>query len=263
MTHHSMRELRLATALVEAADTLTESFEATDHLRRVADHCVELLAARAAGIMLIDGGRAVSMSGSSRQEAVVLDLLAAQHGGGPCLESYGSGRPVPPVSIRAAHAEARWPDFTERALGHGIAGTFAVPLRRGGTALGALNVFLPAPPDGSSPDGSSPGGESGLPVAQLLADAAAVGVQNHRTFTQYRSLTEQLQEALSSRVRIEQAKGMLAERWNIEPDEAFATLRQYARRRRLPVNRVAQAVIERVADDELRREGPGGSGESS
>ena len=90
-------------------------------------------------------------------------------------------------------------------------------MRRGGTPLGALNVFLPAPPDGSSP-----GGESGLPVAQLLADADAVGLRNHRTYTRYRTLTDQLREALSSRIRIEQAKGMLAERWNIDADQAFA-----------------------------------------
>lgn len=75
---------------------------------------------------------------------------------------------------------------------------------------------------------------------------------------QYRTLAGQLQEALSSRVRIEQAKGMLAERWDTGADDAFAALRQYARRRRLPIDRVASAVIERVADDaELRGESGG------
>jgi AmiR/NasT family two-component response regulator len=62
-----------------------------------------------------------------------------------------------------------------------------------------------------------------------------------------------LQEALSSRVRIEQAKGMLAERWQVGTDEAFIALRQYARRRRLPLDLVARTVIERGVDDaELR-----------
>jgi GAF domain-containing protein len=247
--HHSPREVRLAAALLEASDTLTEAFDTADYLQRLSDHCVELLSARAAGIMLIDGGEAVSLAGSSRQQEVALDLLTAQHGGGPCLESYGSGRPVPPVSISAAHAASRWPDFTERALSHGIAATYAVPLRRRETRLGALNVFVPAPPNGDPHrDGSE------LLVAQALADAAAVGLQNHRAYTQYRDLAGQLQEALSSRARIEQAKGMLAERWGTGADEAFIALRQYARRHRLPLDLVARAVIERVADDaELRR----------
>jgi len=47
-------------------------------------------------------------------------------------------------------------------------------------------------------------------------------------------------------------------------DQAFAALRQYARRRRLPLNRVARTVIERGADDdELRREAQGWCGGSS
>ncbi|WP_307840927.1 ANTAR domain-containing protein [Streptomyces sp. GESEQ-4] len=115
-------------------------------------------------------------------------------------------------------------------------------------------MFAPTPPEH---DGRA--GEAALALAQALADAAAVGLQNHRAYAQYRTLAGQLQEALSSRVRIEQAKGMLAERWGTGADEAFVALRQYARRRRLPIDRVASAVIERVADDaELRRE----SGES-
>ncbi|MFJ9902695.1 ANTAR domain-containing protein [Streptomyces sp. NPDC101152] len=248
--HDTDRELRLATALVEAADTLADGFETPHHLRRVADRCVELLDARAAGIMLVEAGRAVSLAGSSRQEAVALDLLNAQHGGGPCLESYGTGRPVPPVSIRVAHAAARWPDFTELALRHDIAGTYAVPLRRRETLLGALNVFVPTLPDGV---------EAQLPVAQALADATAVGLHNHRTHDEYRTLAGQLQQALSSRVRIEQAKGMLAERWGTGADAAFGALRQYARRRRLPLDQVARGVVERtLGDEELRARPPGG-----
>nr|WSY54631.1 GAF and ANTAR domain-containing protein [Streptomyces sp. NBC_00886] len=248
--HHTTREGRLAAALLEAADTLTETFDTGDYLRRLSDHCVELLPARAAGIMLIDGGEGVSLAGSSHREEMALDLLAAQHGDGPCLESYGSGRPVPPVSISVAHAAARWPEFTERALRHGIVATFAVPVRRRETLLGALNVFLPTLPNGA-PDGS----RWELLVAQALADAAALGLQNHRTYAQFRSLAGQLQEALSSRVRIEQAKGILAERWQVGTDEAFIVLRGHARRHRLPLDRVARAVIERTVDDaELRPE---------
>lgn len=249
--HHTDREIRLAAALVEAADTLTEGFDRGLYLQRLADHCVELLSARAAGVMLIGAGRAVTLAAGSRREEVALELLAAQHGGGPCPDSYGSGRPVPPVSVRAAHEDGRWPHFTERALAHGIATTYAVPLRRHGTLLGALNVFVP--------DGGG-AGDAALPLAQALADAAALGLHNQRAYAEHRTLARQLQEALSSRVRIEQAKGMLAERWHTTADDAFAALRQYARRRRAPLDLVVRAVLDRTADDtELRREA-GGAG---
>ncbi|PWI20786.1 response regulator receiver protein [Streptomyces sp. Act143] len=262
--HHTTRELRLAAALVEAADTLADGFDAGHYLRRVADHCVELLAARAAGIMLVETGEAVSFAASSRREAVALDLLQAQHGGGPCLDSYASGEPVPPVSIRVAHAAARWPEFTERALRHDIVATFAVPLRRQGSLFGALNVFVPTLPDRTAPpeplgDAVLPACEAEVRVAQALADAAAVGLQNHREHTQYRTLAAQLQQALSSRVRIEQAKGMLAERWGVRADDAFAVLRRFARRNRLSLDRVATAVLEHDIDDAALR-GAGGKG---
>ncbi|WP_406216474.1 GAF domain-containing protein [Streptomyces canus] len=203
---------------MEAADTLVEGFEAIRSLQRVSDQCVELLNARAAGVMLIDGGRSVSLAAGSRHEQVALDLLEAQQGGGPCLDSYGSGEPVPPVSLRVAHADARWPDFTERALRHDIVTTFAVPLRRREHLLGALNVFVPTLPDTTPADGVT----AELHVAQALADAAALGLQNRGTYAQYRDLSGQL---------------------------------QYARRHRLPLDQVARAVIEGVEDDaELRRE---------
>ena len=250
---YATREIRLASALVEAADTLVEGFEATRYLQRMSDHCVELLNASAAGVMLIDGGRAVSLTASSRHEDVALELLEVQHDGGPCVDSYGSGRPVPPVSIQVAHADARWPEFTERALRHDITATYAVPLRRNENLLGALNVFVPTLPDTTPAEIAAVAPE--LQVAQALADAAALGLQNRHTYSEYRTLSGQLQEALSSRVRIEQAKGMLAERWSVRADQAFMALRQYARRRRLPLDRVASAVIEGVEDGaELRRE---------
>ncbi|NUR42882.1 MAG: GAF and ANTAR domain-containing protein [Streptomyces sp.] len=262
--HHTTRELRLAAALVEAADTLADGFDAGNHLQRVSDHCVELLAAGTAGVMLVDAGRAVSFAASSRRREVALELLQSQHTGGPCLDSYESGEPVQPVSIRVAHAAARWPEFTERALRHDIVATFAVPLRRHETLFGVLNVFVPTLPDRPPPP--APPAADGTPafaaevlVAQALADAAAVGLQNHRAFTRYRTLSAQLQEALSSRVRIEQAKGMLAERWGVRADDAFVALRRFARRNRLPLDQVASAVIDRAVDDAALRAADGGS----
>lgn len=268
--HHSSREIQLGAALVEAADTLSEAFDTVAYLRRLSDHCVTLLDASAAGIMLIEGGETVSFGVSSRQEELALDLLEVQHRGGPCLESYGSGEPVPPVAIRAAHASSRWPDFTERALRYDIGSTFAVPLHRNGTPLGALNVFVPEParptsspspspsPSPASASASASADETALLLAQTLADAAALGLANHRMFTEYRTLTDQLQEALSSRVRIEQAKGMLAERRRTGMDEAFIALRRYARSKRLPIDEVATAVITDSQDiAELGREHPG------
>jgi DNA-binding MarR family transcriptional regulator len=54
----------------------------------------------------------------------------------------------------------------------------------------------------------------------------------------------QIETSLESRVVIEQAKGRLAERFELEVDDAFALLRATARANRLTLRALAQAVVE-------------------
>jgi ANTAR domain len=56
--------------------------------------------------------------------------------------------------------------------------------------------------------------------------------------------TIQLQTALDSRIVIEQAKGILAERESITPAEAFDKLRREARSKRMKLHDLAVAVVE-------------------
>ncbi|KPH97649.1 ANTAR domain protein [Actinobacteria bacterium OK074] len=254
------RELLLAQALVEAADTLSEEFKPEAYLRRLADHCVTVVGARGAGFMLADGDGGVVSVADGRDEGASLELLLAQEpDGGPGRDSCGTGHPVDPAHLLDPQVAARWPHFADLAVRHGVTATLAVPLRHGDTLLGALNVFLAAPdhePDHEDVDGDHDDVD-GMALAQILADAAAVGLCNHRDWDQHRMLAEQLQQALNSRVRIEQAKGMLAERWQTGVEAAFIALRGYARSNRLPLADVARAVVERTVDDPaLRGHGP-------
>ena len=59
--------------------------------------------------------------------------------------------------------------------------------------------------------------------------------------------TIQLQTALDSRIVIEQAKGILAERHGITPDEAFDRMRREARNRRMPLRDLATGVVATAA----------------
>ena len=54
----------------------------------------------------------------------------------------------------------------------------------------------------------------------------------------------QLQSALDSRVVIEQAKGILAERFGLEVSEAFELLRRSARNNRMRLHELAMLVVE-------------------
>jgi AmiR/NasT family two-component response regulator len=63
-----------------------------------------------------------------------------------------------------------------------------------------------------------------------------------------RAERDQLQHALDSRVVIEQAKGVVAERNHIAPDEAFAMLREHARHSNLILRDVCATVVDGLTD---------------
>jgi hypothetical protein len=60
-----------------------------------------------------------------------------------------------------------------------------------------------------------------------------------------RQENEQLRTALATRIVIEQAKGMLAERFEMDVDEAFERLRHQARSHRMKLHVLAAAVTAR------------------
>ena len=65
-------------------------------------------------------------------------------------------------------------------------------------------------------------------VAQAFADLATISVMQYRAAAESQRLNEQLSQALHSRVVIEQAKGVIAERAGLDLPAAFSHLRDYA-----------------------------------
>jgi AmiR/NasT family two-component response regulator len=83
-----------------------------------------------------------------------------------------------------------------------------------------------------------------LDDAQLLADMATGYVLNTRVLHEREKLAAQLQHALDSRVIIEQAKGVIAERHRIDTPAAFELLRRHARNQQQKVHDVASAIVD-------------------
>ena len=98
-----------------------------------------------------------------------------------------------------------------------------------------MNLFLARRGDLSPDD---------IALSQGLADIATIGLLQERAVRQQHLLSEQLQGALNSRIVIEQAKGMLAERHNVDMKAAFSTMRDYARGSGTRLLTVATGVIE-------------------
>lgn len=161
-----------------------------------------------------------------------IELYEIQASDGPCLDCFRSGVPVLNADLQAA--EDRWPAFAPGALGAGFRTVSALPMRLRGRVIGALNLFQTDATAISDAD---------LSAAQAFADVASIAVLQHEAADDARLLNDQLNRALNSRVSIEQAKGMIAERSGIDPAEAFVWLRGYARHRGLRLADVAQGVV--------------------
>jgi GAF domain-containing protein len=229
------RERRLAEVFVEVADSLIDDFDVIDLLQRLSARCVELLDVSAAGIMLADAHGELQTIAASDEHTRLLELFALQHDQGPCVECYHSGATRANIDLTGAMAATAWPRFTPRARATGYVSTHAVPLRLRQRVVGALNLFQSAP---------RPLGNDDIALAQALADVATIAILQQRTLEQAHVEKSQVEHALTSRILIEQVKGVLAERWNSGVDEAFTAFRSYARAHHLRLAEFAARIID-------------------
>lgn len=212
------RESRLLQALVQLADTLVDDYDVVDVLHRLVEHCVELLDATVAGLMLSDQHGGLRVVAYSSAQTRMLELFQLQASEGPCLDCVHSGEAVLVADLSAE--TRRWPRFAPLAVAEGFASVHAVPMRLRRETIGTLNLFRRETGLLSDED---------LLVVRALADTATIGILQERAIRRSEVVTEQLQTALNSRVVIEQAKGVLAFAGDLEMEQAFHALRGYAR----------------------------------
>jgi len=231
------REVKIAETFVALADAMVESYDLIEFLDLLAERCVELLPTDEAGIMLADQRGNLQSVASSSERTRVIELFELQSEEGPCLDAYRTGDPVFSPDLR--QDDSRWPRFAARAVSEGFGSVFSWPLRARHDVIGALNLF------GNGPGAFS---DSDSALARALANVATIGLLQQRAIESSRETAAQLQAALSSRVLIEQAKGVLAERHGLTIDEAFERLRGAARRDRRTLTSYADALVNHQLD---------------
>ncbi|MEZ0491472.1 GAF and ANTAR domain-containing protein [Kineococcus sp. TBRC 1896] len=230
----------VAAAVNDIAAVLAEHGEPLDLAHRLVRHCAELLSASAVGLLVEDSRRELQLLAATPSQTREVELLQLQLEQGPCLDAYRTGTVLSVAS--AADLAARWPEFGRRAAALGIRAVHTVPVHSGGRTIGALNLFR-------DHEGAYSRVESD--VARAMASFGAVGITQLEHVAEGARVQAQLQEALDSRIVLEQAKGALAQRFRVHPDAAFQRLRARARTERRRLRDVAQEVV-----DELVRPAP-------
>lgn len=227
----------LAETFVELADTLVADFDPVEFMHLLADRCITALAVDAAGILLADHHGELQVVGASSERARLLELFEIQHHQGPCMECYLTSAPVTVANL--GEVPQRWPEFCSVASDAGFGAVHALPMRLRTQTVGALNLFTVA---------EGPLSDATVRVAQAMADVATIGLLQAQIISHRDLVTGQLQNALQSRVLIEQAKGVLAERLHIDMGQAFESLRRYSRNHHLYLSKVAEGVIAGAID---------------
>jgi transcriptional regulator with GAF, ATPase, and Fis domain len=231
MTHTDPVDANFFDRLVALADSLVAGFDLVDLADQLVHSCVEFLPVRDAGIMIDDQRGTLRVLASTSEETRLLELLELQNNEGPCLEAFDTGVTVTAPDIHAP--EGRWPSFEAEAGRLGIIGAYAVPMQLKERTIGALNLFCAEPVRLD---------DEQLRVAHAMSTMATLGILNHWTVRRQEVLAEQLQHALNSRIVIEQAKGVVAERSQVDMATAFEMLRSFARRSRRSLAAVASEV---------------------
>ena len=225
------RQALTATTFVEIVDTLVDDFDVIDVLTQLTSRSVELLPAAAAGILLADADGHLRVIGASTEQVGLLELFQIQNDEGPCLDSYRTGAVVVDASLDSHSA---WPRFAEESVRSGYPSVCAVPLRLKSLTLGCLNMFMSEPVALVDAE---------IALAQALADVASIAIVQDLATREAAIREGHLQHALTSRISIEQAKGMISERGSVDMDEAFNRLRSYARSNNRLLTEVAESII--------------------
>lgn len=231
----SAREDDIVASFVSMSGSLAQGHDINELLTQLAADCARLIDVSAVGLLLADPRGALHVVAASSERVADLEAFQAQRAQGPCHTCYLDGQPVNVPDLAAA--AARWPDFAAVAAKAGVASVHAVPMRLRDATIGALNLF-----------GGTPGSlnEADLRLAQALADVATVALIQDRAATDKNLVNEQLQNALDSRVILEQAKGVLSYSGGLDMPAAYAALRMYARDHNIKLTELSRALVNRA-----------------
>ncbi|NOJ60246.1 GAF and ANTAR domain-containing protein [Arthrobacter sp. 260] len=228
------RAERVSAAFVKIADTLVDDYDVLDLLHALVEESIGILDASAAGLLLVDQYGELQVLASTSEESQLVEVLQREAGAGPCVECFLTGTVVTVNDIR--ELGDRWPEFKDAALSQGFRSVHAIPLRVRGRTIGALNLF-----------GSISGALSAedAAIGQALADVATISILQERAIREAEMINDQLQRALTSRILIEQAKGVVAQLSNVNMHESFTRIRNHARSNHLTLHDTAARIVDR------------------
>ena len=186
-----------------------------------------------ASVTLLTGDEAVTAVYTG-DLALDLDETQYERGHGPCLHAAAAGEPV---EIEDARSDSRWRDVLDVAVERGCLGSLSLPLPLHERVSGALNIYAARPRAFDEPTRR---------FARRFASYGAVVAGNMLVYESALDRAKNLEAALVSRAVIDQAKGILMERFKLTPDQAFQALTRVSMETNTKVRDIAAEFVDTV-----------------
>lgn len=211
-------------AFAKLALELSETTTVDQTVAQIVAFAMETVDTPFAGITMLRPGGVFETVGPSAPAVSEADALQYRLKQGPCVDvSTASHR----VSSDDLGSDPRWPAWGPGAVALGFRSVLSAELHAGGRRIGALNLY----------------GSQIRQFSDQDADTATLFAQHSAAALAAVSLQEGLRNALDSRTMIGQAQGVLMERFDVEPDRAFAILRRYSQDNNIKLTEVARQLV--------------------
>jgi GAF domain-containing protein len=207
-------------------------------LQQVLEASRDLFAAGGAGFMMIDAESSLTTVAWTDDSGRALEQRQQQIGEGPCVDTLSFDHVVTTEDLRN---DDRWPTLIAELPDCDVRALIGVPVRIGGGAIGALNIYRDRPHEWHDSE------RAALEAyARLVESFLTAGLEARER----EELAEQLQHALDHRVPIERAVGVIMARERINAVAAFNRLRSTARSAQRKVVDIANELLDEVSEDQ-------------
>ncbi|GAA1571366.1 GAF and ANTAR domain-containing protein [Kribbella hippodromi] len=214
-----------ATAITEIALELHKQPDTDRTVQAVAEFATALVGADHAGVMLVHGRKRVEIAATTGPVVDRADQLQLELDEGPCLSAIEAGATF---VITDTRSEPRWPRWCHEVNQLGIGSVLSIRLATDESKVGALNLYADTVDRFGDPDD--------IVVGQILAQHASIALDSARKL-------DNLHEAVDGRTVIGQAQGILMERFDLHPDQAFAVLRRYSQQTNTRLGEIARKLV--------------------
>jgi GAF domain-containing protein len=201
-------------------------------LLRVAEATRTVLELDGAGLTLVHEDGPPRWVAATDAAMELLEQVQHDFGEGPYLQAYAQDRPVVVEDLGAA---AAWTRLAAVVGQLGVRGVLSIPIRLAGQPVGTLDAYTTRPRAWTAHELEGMG-----EFAAVAGELVQTGVELLRRELEL----AQLQQALTNRIWIEQAKGVLAATEGTDPEAAFRQLRARARASSRKLAELAQEVVQ-------------------